>query len=85
MAVRLQYNNTIRLTIEEDDSLTLRVKIVDWDDNSNNDLVCQGTFQIPSQSIFEWHKVIKQPFTIIGSLTDSGECKIEGAMNAVDL
>jgi hypothetical protein len=76
-------NNTIRLIIEESDSLTLKVKIVDWDDNSDNDLVCQGTFQIPSQSIFEWHKVIKQPFTIIGSLTDSGECRIEGVMNAV--
>jgi hypothetical protein len=76
-------NNTIRLTVEESDALTLSVKIVDWDDASANDLVCEGTFQIPFQSIFEWQKIVKQPFVIEGALTDSGECRIEGVMNAV--
>ncbi|MCK5316805.1 MAG: hypothetical protein KAJ55_02760 [Anaerolineales bacterium] len=76
-------NNTFLLTIEEYDSLTLSVKIVDWDDGSANDLVCEGSFQIPSQSIFEWYKVKNQKFGITGPLTGSGYCQIKGIMNAV--
>ena len=76
-------NNTVRLIIEEYDSLTLSVSIIDWDDVSDNDVVCKGSFQIPNQSIFEWLKVNNQSFTINGSLTDSGSCQIKGVMNAV--
>ena len=75
-------NNTLLLSIEEYDSLTLSVKLVDWDDGSANDLVCQGNFQIQSQSIFDWYKVKDQKFGITGSLTDSGYCQIKGMMNA---
>jgi hypothetical protein len=77
-------NNTVRLIIEEYNYLMLSVKIGEWDNIFVDDLVCQGSFQIPSQSIFEWHKIKNQKFSIIGSITGGGECKIEGAMNAVD-
>lgn len=76
-------NNTVRLLIEEYDSLELKVKIVDWDDASANDLVCQATIQIPSMSIFDWYKVKDQTFTIIGKLSDGTSCTIEGVMNSV--
>ncbi len=62
--------------------LTLGVKLVDWDDGSANDLVCQGSFQIPSQSILEWYKVKDQKFGITGPLTDCGYCQIKVLVNA---
>ncbi len=73
---------TVLLTIKEHDSLTLTINLIDWDDASANDLVCQGSFQIPRQSIFEWYKVKDQKFGITGSLTDSGYCQIKGTMSA---
>jgi hypothetical protein len=77
-------NNTIRLVITEYDSLSLAVKLVDWDDASANDLVCQAKIQLPNQSIYEWHKIKDQKFALTGSLTDSGKCQIKGVMNAVE-
>lgn len=76
-------NNMVRLVIEEYDSLTLSVKIGDWNSAFAYDQVCQGSIQIPSQSVFDWHKIKKQKFSITGVLPGGGECKIEGTMNAV--
>jgi len=76
-------NNIIRLTIADHDSLTLSVKIIDWDDVFGNDLVCQGDLQIPSKSIFDWSEVQNLPFSISSSGSESGSCQIIGAMNAV--
>jgi hypothetical protein len=76
-------NNLIRLIIEEYDSLALSVKLVDWDDGSDNDLVCQATIHFPSLSIFDWYKVKNQGFTIIGTLSDGTACQIEGVMNSI--
>ncbi|MCJ7735582.1 MAG: hypothetical protein MUP11_13670, partial [Anaerolineales bacterium] len=76
-------NNTIRLLMEESDSLTITVKMIDSDGGSGNDLVCEGIYQIPGQSILDWHKIKNQPFTLTGSQTGSGNCQIKGVMNAV--
>jgi len=76
-------NNNLRVVIEEGDSLTLSVKIIDIDFGSFHDLVCEGTFQIPGQSIFDWHKIDNQKFGITGSTNGSGYCQIKGVMNAV--
>jgi hypothetical protein len=76
-------NNLIRLLIEEYDSLAISVKLVDWDDSSANDLVCQATIHFPSLSIFDWYKVKNQGFTIIGTLSDGTSCQIDGVMNSI--
>jgi hypothetical protein len=76
-------NNTIRLVMDEGDPLTLTVKLLD-DDSLFDELICQGTFQIPGQSIFEWHEMENYPFTIFGSTTSSGSCQIRGILNAVE-
>ena len=75
-------NNTIRLVMDEGDPLTLSVKILD-DDGLFDDLVCEGAFQIPGQSILEWYEMEDEVFTIAGSTTNSGSCQIWGTLNAV--
>jgi hypothetical protein len=75
-------NNTIRLIMDEGDSLTLSVKLFD-EDGLFDDLVCEGTFQIPGQSIIKWHEMENELFTIAGSTTGSGSCQIWGTLNAV--
>jgi hypothetical protein len=75
-------NNTIRLVIDDGDSLTLSVKLLD-EDGLFDDLVCEGTFQIPGQSILEWHSLENELFTIAGSTTGSGSCQIWGTLDAV--
>ncbi len=77
-------NNTIRLVVRESDAMTLSIKLVDWDDASANDVICQGAFTIESQSIFEWKKITTQNFTINTAKTSSGQCRIEGVIRAVE-
>ena len=68
--------------MDEGDPLTLSLKILD-DDGILNELVCQGSYQIPVQSILEWHAMENELFTISGSSTSSGSCQIWGMINAV--
>ncbi len=76
-------NNTIRLLIEEGDSLTINVNIVDQDSGFQDDVICQGAYQIASQSILDWHNVKNQAFEI-GGQSSSGSCLIKGVLSAVN-
>lgn len=76
-------NNTLRLVIEDGDSLTLSATILDKDSSAASDLVCEGTIQFPGQTILDWHKMKDQVFIIQGSSTYSGTCHIFGTLNAV--
>jgi len=76
-------NNTIRLVVEDGDSLTLSVKIIDKDSAFATDLVCEGTYQVSGQSVVDWHGMEDEIFMIQGSSTNSGSCHIFGTMNAV--
>jgi hypothetical protein len=76
------HNNTLRVTVDGGDALTLEVKLVDWDDASANDLVCEGAVITPSKSLAEWANT-HDTYTIITSTTDSGQCNVEVEINAV--
>jgi hypothetical protein len=76
-------NNTLRLVIEDGDSLTLSAKILDRDSAAASDLVCEGTIQFPGQKTLDWHKMKDEVFMIQGSSTNSGTCHIFGTLNAV--
>jgi len=76
-------NNTLRLVIEEGDSLTLSAKILDKDSAAASDVVCEGAIQFSGQKILDWYKMKDQVFTIQGSSTNSGACHIFGTLNAV--
>jgi len=76
-------NNTLRLIIEDGDSLTLSAKILDQDSAAASDLVCEGTIQFPGQKTLEWHEMKDQVFMIQGSSTNSGTCHIFVTLNAV--
>ena len=76
-------NNTIRLLIEEGDSLTINVNIIDRDSGYQDDVICQGSYQIAGQSILDWHNVKNQAFEI-GGQSSSGSCLIKGVLSAVN-
>jgi len=76
-------NNTLRLIIEDGDSLTLSAKILDQDSAAASDLVCEGTIQFPGQKTLEWHEMKDEVFMIQGSSSNSGTCHIFGTLNAV--
>jgi len=76
-------NNTQEVIVNEGDSLALEVKIMDWDDASSNDLVCEGSIITPSKSLADWADTQTETYTLTTSTTDSGQCTIQVELNAI--
>jgi len=77
-----QNNNTLRIKVEDGDALGLEVAIYDWDDASANDLVCEGIIMTQAKSQTEWANTKNEAFTIPTNKTDSGQCQVQGVINA---
>jgi len=60
------------------DALKLQVKLVDYDEASDDDVVCVGTKIVPSRTLSEWHNDFANTATykIQGETTDSGTCSV---------
>jgi hypothetical protein len=79
----LTNNNTLRVAVKHGDAIGLKLEIYDWDDGSDNDLVCEQTVFTPTQSLEQWsnyHKV----HPVDTTTTDSGQCSIQVEIKAVD-
>jgi hypothetical protein len=78
----VQGNDTIRVLVEEGDSITIEVKFIDWDDASDNDVFCEDSVVIDSMTLEEWADVSDLSFTLADNNSNGG-CVIEGTVNAV--
>ncbi len=76
-------NNTIRVFVTHLDALKLQVKLVDYDEASDDDEVCIGTVMIPSKTLGEWSSMDGAYYTIHGETTDSGKCTVGVYVKAV--
>jgi hypothetical protein len=79
----LTNNNTLRVAVKHGDAIGLKLEIYDWDDGSDNDLVCERTVFTPTQSLEQWsnyHKV----HPVDTTTTDSGQCSLQVEIKAVD-
>ena len=63
----------------------MEVKIVDYDLNSDNDIVCHKIGLTMSRSLDEWASMQNYPIVLEDSSDDgSGFCTIRGVINAVN-
>jgi hypothetical protein len=76
-------NNFLRVFVKEGDALTFDVMLVDYDELSDDDVVCVGTKMTPSKSLSEWSSIDDAQFTIYGESTDSGSCTVVITVTAV--
>ena len=76
-------NNTIRVYVTHLDALKLDVKLVDYDEASDDDVACIGTKLIPSKTLSEWSSITGAHYTIHGESTDSGDCRVQVYIDAV--
>ncbi len=77
-------NNTLRVYVKYGDALGLGIKLIDYDENSDNDLVCERTVFTPSKTLDEWANTHNAKHTVTTPATDSGQCTIEVIINAVN-
>jgi hypothetical protein len=75
-------NNTQEVLVNEGDSLAIEVKIMDWDDASANDLVCEGAIITPSKSLSDWANTHNDTYSLVTSTTDSGQCTVQIVLNS---
>ncbi len=76
-------NNTIRVYVTHLDALKLAVKLVDYDEASDDDVACVGTKLIPSRTLSEWNSTDGDYYIIHGESTDSGDCRVHITVKAV--
>jgi hypothetical protein len=76
-------NNTIRVYVTHLDALKLQVKLVDYDEASDDDVACVGTKLIPSKTLDEWSSLDGAHYTIHGEATSSGDCRVQVYISAV--
>jgi hypothetical protein len=76
-------NNTIRVYVKEGDALGLEVRLIDYDDASEDDGICWYTEMTPSRSLEEWAAIQNETYTFYGNITPSGRCTVEVEINAV--
>jgi hypothetical protein len=79
-------NNTIRVFVKEGDSLTLEVNLVDYDELSDDDIVCLVGEITPSRTLDEWADIQDETYMLQGSMgySASGWCKVQAVINAVN-
>jgi hypothetical protein len=79
-------NNTLRVEVQDGDSIKLWVILHDWDDASANDLTCWGYSDLGSKSIFEWDAIDGAGFSIVafGDVNSGGSCSISGTIHVVE-
>lgn len=73
-------NNRIRAVIKEGDTLTIEMRLVDYDELSGDDEVCVGTLMIPSEDFIYGGFGDEHSFYLTGATTDSGECILFGTV-----
>lgn len=76
-------NNTVRLTLSDDQTLIMYLAAYDWDDASGNDMQCWSLIKFPARSRFEWAQIQNQEFTFFDWGSDHGSCTVSGVINAV--
>jgi hypothetical protein len=76
-------NNTVRVTVTDDQSLMLFLTVYDWDDASGNDLQCWSIVEFEARSRFDWALVHDQDFGFPGFDQGNGYCTVSGTINAV--
>jgi hypothetical protein len=70
--------------VEEGDGLVIEVKLIDFDDGSDNDIYCEDSLVIEGRSLDEWADVSDLNFTLTDT-TDSGSCVLEGSISGSPL
>lgn len=76
-------NNTIRVLVTHLDALKLQVKLVDYDEASDDDVACVGTKLVPSKTLEEWSSLTGAYYIIHGEATSSGNCRVHITIRAV--
>ena len=79
-----QDNNTIRVFVKEGDALTFDVYLIDDDELSDNDTVCQVIQSTPHRSLSQWGDVQNEVYTLHSIDQGSGSCNIEVTISAVN-
>jgi hypothetical protein len=79
----LTNNNTIRVFVKEGDALSLEVRLIDYDDASENEDICTVYTMTPARSLNEWASIQNEEYMFYGSMTDSGRCTVQAVINAV--
>ena len=80
----LPNNNTLRVFVRYGDALGLGIKLIDYDELSDNDIVCERTVFTPSKTLIEWANTHNAEHTVTTPKTDSGQCTIQVIINAVN-
>jgi hypothetical protein len=75
-------NTTIPVLVEDGDALVLEFKLVDYDEASDDDLVCEDSMVVGSRTLEQWAATSSESFSISSPITDSGDCEVSGFLHA---
>lgn len=80
----LKNNYTLSVFVKDGDALTFEVNLIDYDEDSPNDSVCQTNALIITHDLQTWSSLQDEPFRLESFDDGSGWCVVEGSISAVN-